>query len=388
MFPNVIFSGSWERRSSPRSWSWSNSRGSTGCVRVPASGKSAVAGGKVRNGVLTCAHTHKHTHVWTCIHAQILTGQISAPFKKGDLQFPLSPLLCVLYPSSLRPHSSPYSLCVMKTPKEKQYHRVFEALDCCGAAVHTNLSGSVSLRGRDIQRHDFLSYPNTHRNAVHTSLCLETHKQAVFPLLLLLLIHGMQRNAKMHEGKSRVKHTLIRTCWDKMCVKCLEKRIERMTKELTVVTSGSTVWRRNGNDKAAHILLRHNTQSDNLCIHCECWRQREPILAPNASNTVTWSVARHIYTWCCSYTPSIWCSGVKSEKSRGDGWLVDGSNAGLESGLASHVWLSVKIDFFFKLTQVTLVTWLNIVILTPSMIFLPVVLVPEPNQIAKKSQRQ
>lgn len=59
-----------------------------------------------------------------------------------------------------------------------------------------------------------LSYLNTYRNAVHLSLCLETYKQAVFPLLLLQLIYGMQGNAKMHEGKSRLKHTRIHTCWD------------------------------------------------------------------------------------------------------------------------------------------------------------------------------
>ena len=88
--------------------------------------------------------TQTHTHVWTCKHTQILTGQICAAFKKGDLQFPLSPLCVFFYPSSLHPHSSPYSLCAMKTPQEKQYHRIFEALDCCRTAVHTNLSGSVT----------------------------------------------------------------------------------------------------------------------------------------------------------------------------------------------------------------------------------------------------
>lgn len=46
-------SGSWGRRSSQRSWSWSNSRGSTGCVREPASGKSVIAGGKVRRSAVS-----------------------------------------------------------------------------------------------------------------------------------------------------------------------------------------------------------------------------------------------------------------------------------------------------------------------------------------------
>lgn len=67
--------------------------------------------------------------------------------------------------------------------------------------------------------------------------------------------------------------------------------------------------------KSSAYFVRH------LCIHCECRRQREPILTPNASNTVAWSVARHICVWCCSCTPSIWCSSVKSEKCRGMvGW--------------------------------------------------------------------
>lgn len=51
--------GSWGRKSSPRSWSWSNSRGSTGCVREHASGRSVVAEGKVRHRHGACTHTHR-----------------------------------------------------------------------------------------------------------------------------------------------------------------------------------------------------------------------------------------------------------------------------------------------------------------------------------------
>lgn len=56
--------GSWGKRSSLRSWSWSNSRGSTACVREPVLGKSAVAGGKVRCSGLP------HVLQFTLLHPQ------------------------------------------------------------------------------------------------------------------------------------------------------------------------------------------------------------------------------------------------------------------------------------------------------------------------------
>lgn len=106
-----------------------------------------------RQGEPRSAHIHD-THL--CIQAY----RRSEPTKLllcSQSQFFSFLCVLVLYPSSVH-------------PTHRHIIEIFEVLDCCGAAlmmVHTNISGSVSLEGRGILRHD--TYSNT---------CLGVYKHA------------------------------------------------------------------------------------------------------------------------------------------------------------------------------------------------------------------
>lgn len=211
--------GSWEKRSSPRSWSWSNSRGSTGCVREPASGKSAVAGGKVR------------TWTWTCRQQRIITRQTTAV--SNSSASPLSPhCLFVSYPSSLPPCSlPPYSLNVMKTPQEIWYHRrslkfrtAVEPLSWWLTQILLALSTFEAAHIAACH----ISHPNTCKNPVFMSLCLEMCKHPLAPACT-----DIWHAKKYKETKSRVN---THTCTLVKVDSSFEKRNERRTKEQTAVT--------------------------------------------------------------------------------------------------------------------------------------------------------
>lgn len=140
--------GSWERRSSLRSWSWSNSKGSTGCVKELVLGKSVAAEDKVRHTVFTYM-THPHAFKLT-VHPQLRANQVlgsQSQFFSFHCVFPL-------YPSSVRPAHRCIPFAVWKPYRR---YEIFEVVDCCEAAlmmVHANILGSVCLQGRDIVQHD------------------------------------------------------------------------------------------------------------------------------------------------------------------------------------------------------------------------------------------
>ena len=78
-----------------------------------------------RQGEPHSTHTQTHTHTYSHAYS-IYTDHNHTDFvHKGNssVSSPISVCVFVLYPSSLLPHSSPYSLCVMKTSQEIWYHR-------------------------------------------------------------------------------------------------------------------------------------------------------------------------------------------------------------------------------------------------------------------------
>lgn len=158
-------SGSWERRSSLRSWSWSNSKGSTGCVKELVLGKSVAAEDKVRHTVFTYM-THPYAFKLT-VHPQLRANQISVGFTKSVLQFPL----CASSLSILSaPRSSLYSLCGMKTLQEMW------DLWSCGLLWSRSNDGSRKYFG--------ICLPSRQRHIAawclwHQDMCLGMYKHAL-----------------------------------------------------------------------------------------------------------------------------------------------------------------------------------------------------------------